>query len=439
MKLKITLAISFLLFVFSSAKQITLSDYLNLLITPYNYGVSLPVYFFTNVPGSAPGSVINLINTPSNNPITNHGATLGRVLFYDKNLSLNRTIACASCHQQAKGFSDSNLKSTGFLGGLTARHSMSLVNSKYYQNGRFFWDERAATLEIQVLEPIQDGTEMGLNLALLLERVSEQSFYNQLFANAFGDNTISSDRISKALAQFVRSIESYKSKYDTGRALANSPTAAFSNFTNEENQGKTLFFTAPINGGGGCSGCHSTEAFAGIGAQNNGLDLITNADQGQGQGRFKTGSLRNIESTFPYMHDGRFSSLEQVVEHYNTGVQAHPNLDNRLKLPNGNPIRLNFSTSQKNALVSFLKTLSDNSISTEVKWSNPFVTCQSDLSLVGSLESGTYKSSNTISFSNGANQSSSNVDVSAGKSIIINSPFEVKTGTVFKAQIGGCN
>lgn len=439
MKTKILAVVSVLFFVFTSARQLTVADYLNLPTTPYNYIITLPSYFTTNPPVGPPTSVTPFINTPIDNPITNDGATLGRVLFYDKNLSLNRTVSCGSCHQQAKGFSDSNVKSTGFLGGLTDRHSMSLTDAKYYQNGRFFWDERAATLEDQVLQPIQNSTEMGLTLAQITERVSEQSYYNQLFINAFGDNTITTDRISKALAQFVRSIESYQSKYDVGRAQVNRPNLDFPNFTTEENLGKQLFFAPPANGGGGCAGCHNSEAFAGIGAQNNGLDLNTTADQGAGGGRFKSPSIRNVEMTAPYMHDGRFSTLEQVVEHYNSGVQAHPNLANRLRDPNGNPIRLNFTATQKAALVAFLKTLTDNTLATEVRWSNPFVACVADLSMSGTTNSGTYKSSNSITVANGTNQTSSNITIDAGKNVQINPPYEVKSGTVFKAQIGGCN
>lgn len=439
MKLKASLILCFIIVLLTSAKQLVLTDYLNLPEIPFDYSINLPTYFTTNAQGGPPGAVTVLINTPVDNPITNDGATLGRVLFYDKNLSLNRTISCSSCHQQANGFSDLSVKSTGFLGGLTTRHAMTLIDAKYYQNGRFFWDERAATLEAQVLQPIQNEVEMGLTLSQISDRINEQPYYNQLFINAFGNNTVTTDRVSKALAQFVRSIESYQSKYDVGRAAVNNPNANFPNFTAAENQGKNLFFTPPQNGGGGCAGCHATEAFAGIGAQNNGLDLNTSADQGQGQGRFKTGTLRNIELTAPYMHDGRFSTLEQVVEHYNSGVKAHPNLANRLKNANGTPIILNFTDAQKAALVSFLKTLTDNTIASEVRWSNPFVPCQADLSLSGNISSGTYKSSNAINLLNGSNQSGSNLNVNAGKYVEISVPFELKAGTVFKAQIEGCN
>lgn len=350
---------------------------------PFDYiNINLPSHFTNNVPGQTlPTSINGIDNTPSNNPITNEGATLGRVLFYDKHLSANGTISCASCHKQEKGFSDDAILSVGFNGGHTRRHAMTLINSKYYARGRFFWDERASTLEEQVLEPFQDPVEMGMTLEQVVAAVQEQDFYPELFKNAFGSEEITAERISRALAQFVRSIVSYSSKYDDGRALSNSPGANFPNFTIEENLGKSLFFRTIPNGGGSCFGCHTTEAFvsANPGPQNNGLDLET-TDLGAGEvfnnpifeGRFKTSTLRNIELTAPYMHDGRFATLEEVVEHYNSGIQGHPTLSPALRDANGNPVRLNFTDVEKAALVAFLRTLTDHSISSEEKWSDPF-------------------------------------------------------------------
>jgi cytochrome c peroxidase len=356
---------------------------LNLPPTPYNYAtLNLPAHFTTNAPGPLPSSILGTDNSPAANPVTNDGATLGRVLFYDKNLSANGSIACASCHKQDKGFSDDAVLSIGFNGGTTGRHSMTLINARYYQRGRFFWDERAATLEEQVLMPFQDPVEMGMTLEQVLNKVKEQSYYPELFQKAFGSQEVSTDKIAKALAQFVRSIVSYSSKYDLGRAMVNTPGAPFPNFTAEENQGKNLFFQPIPNGGGGCFGCHTTEAFisANPGPQNNGLDASSTSDLGAGSvfpnpifvGRFKTSSLRNIALTAPYMHDGRFATLEEVIEHYNSGIKAHPTLSPALTNPNGNPVRLNLNNAQKSALIAFLHTLTDESVSTEVKWSNPF-------------------------------------------------------------------
>lgn len=345
----------------SATDEEILARTLNLPSSSFNYAnVDLPNYFLAN--GTAQED-----NTPNNNRITNNGATLGRVLFYDKQLSANNTVSCASCHEQSKGFSDSNALSIGFQGGLTARNSMGLANAKYYDNGRFFWDERAATLEDQVLMPIQDAIEMGLTLEELETKLQNDDYYNVLFRRAFGDETVSRQRIALALAQFVRSMVSYESKYDAGLAQTNNPNANFPNFTASENMGKNLFFSNRTR----CSDCHDTNAFVGDQARNNGLDA-TLTDTGVRRGEFKTSSLRNIELTAPYMHDGRFSTLAQVVEHYNSGVQNSNNLDNRLEV-RGGVRRLNLSNNEKQAIVNFLITLTDDNFINDEKFSDPFL------------------------------------------------------------------
>jgi cytochrome c peroxidase len=347
--------------------------YLNLPSTPYNYSnPTLPQYLLTpNIQGQ--------INTPSNNAVTDWGATLGRVLFYDKNLSFNKTIACASCHKQAFSFADPVQLSKGFNGGLTHRNSMSLIDAKYYPLGRFFWDQRAASLEIQTLTPIQDAVEMGMNLTDLENRLKTLPYYPTLFTKAFGDNNITSNRISLALSQFVRSIVSYQSKYDAGRQTVppgQDPIATpFANFTQQENQGKLLFFSPQT----ACATCHGTETFTAPEAKNNGLDQVS-TDLGFGavtnnpadNATFKVSSLRNVELTAPYMHDGRFNTLEEVIEHYNSGIQANANLSPQLRGPGGVPRVLNLSVQDKAALVAFLKTLTDRNILTDVKYSDPF-------------------------------------------------------------------
>jgi cytochrome c peroxidase len=349
------------------------SQVLNIPDQPFNYAsITLPAYLSTpNIAGQ--------VNTPANNPVTDWGATLGRVIFYDKNVSVNKSISCASCHKQSNAFSDDLALSKGFNNGNTGRNSMALVNAKYYPNGRYFWDERAATLEIQTLTPIQDHVEMGMTLDTLVNRFKATTYYPALFTQAFGDNNITSDRISKALSQFVRSIVSFESKYDAGRgtlpANAPPPTFNFTNFTAQENRGMQLFFSPQL----ACAACHGTETFTAAVAKNNGLDLTT-TDRGLGavtnntndDGKFKVPSLRNIELTAPYMHDGRFTTLDQVVEHYNSGVKAHPNLDPVLKIPGGAVKQLNLNAADKAALVAFLKTLTDNKLQADVKYSNPF-------------------------------------------------------------------
>jgi cytochrome c peroxidase len=347
---------------------------LNLPATPFNYANIVQPGYLTAPP------ILAQINTPATNPVTDNGATLGRVLFYDKSLSLNNTISCASCHKQANGFSDPVAKSTGFNGGLTGRNSMSLIDAKYYPNGRFFWDQRAETLEDQVLIPVQDMVEMGLTLPQLETKLKTLAYYPSLFTKAFGDATITTNRIALALSQFVRSIVSYQSKYDAGRAAfpvvpAPAPNAVFPNFTAQENRGKELFLL-PQNA---CAACHGSETFSAPQERNNGLDAVT-TDRGFGavvnntnrDGNFKVTTLRNVELTPPYMHDGRFATLEQVVEHYSSGVQNHPNLSPQLRLPNGQPRLANLTATDKAALVAFLKTLTDVAVSTDVKYSNPF-------------------------------------------------------------------
>jgi cytochrome c peroxidase len=221
---------------------------------------------------------------------------------------------------------------------------------------------------------------MGMSLTALENRLRSLPYYPPLFSKAFGDNMISSDRVARALAQFVRSIVSFQSKYDAGRqnfpaTPAPTPNTPFPNFTAQENRGKEIFLS-PI---GRCAFCHGSETFTAPMERNTGLDLVT-IDRGFGavtgniinDAHFKVPSLRNVELTAPYMHDGRFTTLEQVVEHYSSGVKNHPNLSQQLRLPDGSPRLLNLSDPDKAALVAFLKTLTDQSVKTDVKYSNPF-------------------------------------------------------------------
>jgi cytochrome c peroxidase len=346
---------------------------LNLPATAYNYA-NQPLPNYLRAPNIAVQD-----NTPITNPITDWGATLGRVLFYDKTISINNSVSCASCHKQNLSFADDRALSLGFAGGSTGRNSMSLVNVKYYLNRKFFWDERAGTLEIQALMPIQDHVEMGMNFDTLINRLKTKAHYPVLFQKAFGSQTITSDKIAAALAQFVRSIISFQSKFDAGRAVITPPLdpiqTPYPNFTLQENQGKQLFFNSVTS----CNACHGSETFTAPEPKNNGVENPS-VDKGVGAisninaqiGNFKASSLKNIELTAPYMHDGRFITLEQVVEHYNSGIEAHPNLSTQLRNPNGTPKRLNLTDDQKAALVAFLKTLTDVAVTTDVKFSNPF-------------------------------------------------------------------
>ncbi|WP_265595076.1 cytochrome c peroxidase [Haloferula sp. BvORR071] len=347
------------------------ADALILPPTAFNYAnPTLPAHLLTP-------QIRGQDNTPLSNPTTNAGAALGRVLFYDKRLSANQTISCSSCHQAEHGFSDSRRFSVGFNGGLTGRNSMGLTNNRYYLRQNYFWDERAATLEAQVLQPIQNAVEMGMTLDDVVTRVSVEPYYAELFTTAFGTPEVNSTRIARALAQFVRSIVSGNSKYDQGVAQN------FTNFTAQENQGRAIF-QGPV---GGCAACHGSDNFVpGNAIFNNGIENPS-VDLGLGgisgstadNGFFKVPSLRNIELTAPYMHDGRFATLEQVVEFYNSGVTNHPNLSPQLRLPPGppgspppGPRRLNLTQNQKDALVAFLKTLTDTTLTKDPKYSDPF-------------------------------------------------------------------
>lgn len=348
-----------------------LAQKLNLPFVPFNYSSpTLPAFFQNQF-------IQFQINTPTTNPITDWGATLGRVLFYDKNLSINSTIACASCHQQNIGFTDTSRQSIGFDGRTTGRHSMSLVNAVFYSNGRFFWDERAQTLEDQVLQPIQDSIEMGLDLNTLVTRLKSTTYYPILFKYAFGDTNINSDRISKALAQFVRSIISYHSKYDQGLAVSANRIVDFPNFTIEENQGKTIFMSHPVIN---CFGCHNTDVFIGDNPRNNGIQL-NNTDPGifihtqntQDLGKFKVPSLKNVGLRKRFMHDGSMSSLDQVIEHYNSSILPNPNLDEELKnTSNQLPKQMNLNANDIKDLKAFLHTLTDYEFIIDEKFSSPF-------------------------------------------------------------------
>ena len=334
-------------------------------------------------------------NTPADNPVTDVGATLGRVLFYDRQLSRSNTIACASCHHQQLGFSDPERFSVGYKGERTRRNAMSLANLRFTKlrgnHPGFFWDERAPTLEAQALMPIQDTIEMGMQLPQLEKKLAKLPYYPALFERAFGTVAVSSEHVAKAIGQFMRSMESFDSRFD--RAAAGSGgdfSKDFDQFTDDENLGKSLFIDgvagiAEI----GCAHCHMPPTFAMPKSFNNGLDLKY-SDKGLGErnvasndvftsnnnGKFKASSLRNIELTAPYMHDGRFKTLQQVVEHYSNRVQPHENLGIAFNKESSNaPPSSGFrlTSKQQAALIAFLKTLTDKSFISDPRFADPFV------------------------------------------------------------------
>lgn len=355
----------------------------------------------TNLPNYGNQTVPTYItkDNTNGNPITDVGATLGRVLFYDKNLSANNVIACGSCHQQAFAFSDTALVSSGLSGGTTGRHSMRLVNVRFADETHFFWDERATTLEDQTTQPIQDHIEMGFSgtngdpgIDSLLRKLENIPYYSTLFSAVYGDPEITENRIQLALAQFIRSIQSFDAKYDEGRAQVNNDNQNFPNFTTQENAGKQLFLAPPNQGGAGCAGCHRPPEFdIDPNANNNGITGVAGTAVGTDYTNTRAPSLRDVvnpDGTLngPLMHTGEFNSLAEVIEHYNLipNDPNNPNLDNRLIGPGGD---LQLTNDEKENLAAFLRTLTGNAIYTDEKWSSPF-DGQGHLTIEGTLTSG---------------------------------------------------
>lgn len=332
---------------------------------------------------------VNRDNTPPNNPINDASATLGRVLFYDVNLSANNEIACASCHKQEFAFGDNVVRSVGLNGDLTGRHSMRLVNTRFADEVRFFWDERAVSLEDQTTRPIQDHVEMGFsgtdgdpNLDSLFRKLSTIPYYEELFTFAYGNAEITELKVQLALAQFIRSIQSFDAKYDVGRAQVNNENMPFPNFTQQENVGKNLFLQAQNVGGAGCAICHRPPTFdIAPNSGNNGVIGVAGNPGSVDLTNTRSPSLRDLVNPAgvlngPFMHDGSLMTLMDVINHYDEipfNPAINPNLDPRLRGGAGEQGQnLNLTQAQKNALVAFLATLSGNEMYTAAKWSDPF-------------------------------------------------------------------
>ena len=336
---------------------------------------------------------VNKDNTAAN-PITDKVATLGRVLFYDKNLSVNNGFSCASCHKQEFAFGDTAVSSLGVDNGRTIRHSMRLINSRFANEAKFFWNERAASLEAQTTMPIQDHLELGFsgqtgrgNMTSLITKLGGIGYYKELFKLAYGDATITEARMQTALAQFIRSIQSFDSKYDVGRAQVPNDGAPFPNFTAQENAGKNLFLAPPIfngnseriGGGFGCQGCHQAPEFdIDPNSRNNGFIGVIGSTQID-LDNTRSPSLRDIlnasgVANTPFMHTAASQTIRQVLNHYNT-IAAGPrntNLDARLK-PNNIGQNLQMTPAEIDAMVAFLRTLTGKHAYTNKKWGNPFL------------------------------------------------------------------
>lgn len=354
-----------------SSTDPAVSAVLNIDMTaPLNYAnPSLPVHYDADVMGAS--------NTPNSNPVTDAGATLGRVLFHDKRLSINNSVSCASCHQAGLGFDDSQRLSVGFDGvNTTTAHAMRLANARFYRGGgtgQMFWDRRAASLEAQATQPIVNAVEMGFDanhggLTALVEKMGTLSYYAPLFTWAFGDSAITPARIEQALAQFQRSMISSNSRWDAAYATVYVSTGnkniatPLPQLSASEERGRRLFMLPRNNGGAGCAACHVPPTFAlAANSRSNGLDAGETT-------LFKSPSLKNVGLSRHFMHDGRFGSLQQVMAHYATGIVDGPALDNRLP-PGG----LGLSTQAQADLVAFLLTLTDDALSSDARFSDPFL------------------------------------------------------------------
>lgn len=304
---------------------------------------SSPTPVVLEIPAAFP-----VMEIPEDNPLTEEGIALGRTLFFDPILSIDSTVACASCHEPASAFSDPLAFSQG-VDGVTTRNSMPIINVGWMET--LFWDGRAMSVEEQALKPVENEVEMGERWDQVVKKIKRHAVYPAMFDDAFPSQSITPELIAKAIAQYERTLISADSKYDRFRA-------GEATLTEQEILGMNLFF----NERGDCFHCHGTALFTDNRYHNNGLDeypedlgLAAITNHPTDAGKFKTPTLRNIEYTAPYMHDGRFETLEEVVEFYNSGTKYSETIDPLL----GNRRQINLSEEEKAALVAYLKTLSD--------------------------------------------------------------------------------
>ena len=313
---------------------------------------------------------------PSDNPLTVQGVELGKMLFYETMLSKDGTQSCASCHRQEDGFSDTTQFSIGVENLPGKRQAMPVFNMAWHTN-EFFWDGRAHLLRDQSLKPIQDPLEMNETLENVITKLSGEKEYRDQFSRAFGSTEITSEKMSLAMEQFMMSIVSYQSKYDEYLAGTTQLTAS-------EERGRVLFFAEynpffPDQSGADCAHCHSGRNFENDEYMNNGLDTDANitdigreevTEDANDKGKFKVPSLRNIEMTRPYMHDGRFQTLEEVIEHYNSGIKASTTADPTVLNTQSTGLFLN--AQDKEDLLNFLKTLTDDTFLNNSEYASPF-------------------------------------------------------------------
>ncbi|MFN8277809.1 MAG: cytochrome c peroxidase [Chitinophagales bacterium] len=318
------------------------------------------------------------IEVPADNPMTVEGIEYGRMLFYDSTFSSNKKVSCSSCHKQEYAFADNQVFSTN-VAGLTKRNTSSLVDMGV--NHRFFWDGRAYTIEQAVEDALKNEqhTDFDADTAY----INHQPRYRYLVKKAFGRPGLATkDNMIKAIAQFIRTMVSYQTRFDRAPKTLGA-------LTPDEQDGFVIFNTDSVNGqlNGDCFHCHVdgvylTFANQNVGFSNNALDSVITingfADPGLGGvsgastdfGKFKIPTLRNVAVTAPYMHDGRFKTLEEVLDHYSEHLKSSPTVDPFMKsLPQGGR---HLTQTQKDHLLAFLRSLTDTAITQGKRYSNPF-------------------------------------------------------------------
>jgi len=327
-------------------------------------GTAAPTPFNLPIPAHV-GDSGHFAHFSPGNPLTVEGVALGRMLFYEKALSDNYTLSCGSCHKQEDAFSDTRRFSIGTDGSVGRRQAMAIANLAFDE--AFFWDGRANSLERQASLPVIDHAEMRNTWPVVIARLRSMATYPPLFRKAFGSDAIDSARVVQAIAQFERTLLSFDSRWDRFQYGGDSTA-----LTPSEQRGMDLFFRRAH-----CNDCHRAPLFADHGLRNNGLDLVY-ADGGFGEltghpadhGKFKVPSLRNIALTPPYMHDGRFLTLDEVVQFYAEEVHTEsPQIDNHMGPWLAGEV--NLSSQDRADLVAFLHALTDHGFVTDPAFSNP--------------------------------------------------------------------
>jgi cytochrome c peroxidase len=335
-------------------------------------------YATPDLPAPYLDPAVGALDNSRADPITDAGATLGRVLFFDPRLSITDSISCASCHLPAYGFTDTVQFSGGHAGALLAVRTMRLANARWYAGPGFLWDRRAPTLEAQATQPMTHPLEMGWDpahggLDALLVKMQRLPYYPELFRWAWGSDEVTTERIRRSLAMYVRSIIAVRSRWDEGYAEVYDPDAPDKGLLRDlptldarENLGRRLFIATQEEGGFGCARCHVPPTFSlAADSRSNGITLNETVI-------FKAPSLKNVGLTGPYMHNGRFRLLDEVVAFYGGFLNPGPALDERLTAADGGQATLQIPVDQRRAVAAFLRTLSDTTTLADTRYRTPF-------------------------------------------------------------------